>query len=95
MRRTDCVARSANDDVRTSETRPVPIVLMRVNAKAPVGGVMTETVVDARTVPAAAVTVVVPSAIAVTTPSVVPTVAMARSADDHSMATFDARPVES
>jgi hypothetical protein len=71
---------------------------MRVNANVPerepaVG--ITRTATFARSAPTAAVTVVAPTDIAVTIPSVFPTVATAGSADDHSNETFVVRPAVS
>jgi len=56
---------------------------------------ITDTVAVALSVPAVAVTVVLPAEIAVTLPSLLPTVAMAGSPDDHSNDEFVVRPAES
>jgi hypothetical protein len=68
--------------------------LKRVRAKEPVKST-TVTIAVALSLPAMTVTVVVPAEIAVTMPSVVPTVAMAGSPDDQRSEMFAAPPVES
>ena len=67
---------------------------VRVNANEPAKSIP-ETVAVALRAPVVAVTVVDPGAMAVTMPSVFPTVATAGFADAHSNATFAPRPVES
>ena len=78
----------------TSDAKRPPLDDVRVNANEPAKS-MTEMVAVALTVPVLTVTVVVPGAMAVTMPSVFPTVATAGSADIHSNETFAPRPVES
>jgi hypothetical protein len=82
------------DENTTSEATPPPLQVMRVNANEPAKST-TDTVAVALSVPAVTVTVVAPLEIVVTMPSVLPTVATAGSADDHSNVTFAVVPVES